>query len=168
MRLAAVLVAALFIPAAGHATEAPSPAPFAASWERCGTLHGASVCTWMTMRQNGTRVCAVREDFATNAYYTHRLTGTADGNRVHFDQICGDPGSETETFCAGSAPEGEVNVGWGAYDRTLSVCDGLLSEGAAACTGEPDDAAMTNVPADSLPLSEEDLAWLNACEGGLE
>lgn len=168
MRVVAILLGALFVPAIGHGAEGTSPAPVTASWERCETYLGASVCAWTVLVQNGARVCGVQQDFATNAYYTHRLIGTAEGNRVHFDRICGDPGSETGTFCTGSAPENAVDVGWGHYDRTLHLCDGFLSDGPDGCSEAPDDMAMLSVPVGSLPLSEDDRAWLDACASGLD
>ncbi len=111
-------------------------------------------------------MCAIRQDFATNAYYTHRLIGTVNANRVHFDRICGDPGSETDTFCAGHAPEGAQKIGWSSYDQTVHLCESGLSDTPTGCTGTQDDQQMARVSTDRLPLSDEDRDWLAACANG--
>lgn len=135
-------------------------------WERCERHRDGSICTWTAMARNGSRVCAVRQDFATNVYYTHRLTGSADGDRVKFDQICGDPGSETDSYCAGQAPQGAQNVGWAPYDQTVHLCDGRLSDDPAGCTGANADADMIPISLARLPLTDDDRHWLTRCAAG--
>ncbi|MDJ0275893.1 hypothetical protein QLH51_03635 [Sphingomonas sp. 2R-10] len=162
MRTAIAFVAVLCGAAGTAMPHGRTGQPFSASWQRCETYRDASVCAWIAMAQKGLRACAVRQDFATNAYYTHRLTGTATGNRVHFDRICGDPGPETDSFCAGQAPEGVKNVGWTSYDRTLHVCKGHLVDDPAGCNG-PNGSGMERVSASRLPLSDADRGWLASC-----
>lgn len=166
MRIVIAALAALLVPACAMTSKHETEPPFTASWERCSTYRDASVCAWTAMVQNGARVCAVRQDFATNAYYTHRLIGAADGNRAHFDRICGDPSSETDSFCAGQAPEGAEKVGWASYHRTLHLCGGRLSDNPAGCTGVRDDMGMTRVSTSRLPLADADRDWLAACAAG--
>jgi hypothetical protein len=177
MRIAAVFLAALLVPASAGLTERSAPAPLSGSWQSCEDYQGSSVCAWTTMVQSGARVCGMQQDFATNAYYTHRLVGTAAGNRVHFDRICGDPGSETSTYCAGQEPPGlapgdRVEVGWGRYDLTHYVCNGRLYTARpgqpARCAGVSRAVGMPRVPASRLPLTAGDHAWLAACAAGRE
>lgn len=175
MRIAAILLAALLIPAASARTERAAPAPFTGSWQSCDEYQGSSICAWTTMVQRGARVCGMQQDFATNAFYTHRLVGTVQGNRVHFDRICGDPGSETNTYCAeppGLAPGETVQVGWGRYDLTHYICNGRLFTARpgqpASCAGASRAAGVPRVPASRLGLTDEDRAWLAACAAGRE
>lgn len=177
MRIAAILLAAMLVPASAAQPERAVPAPFTGSWQSCEDYRGSSICAWTIMVQNGARVCGMQQDFATNAYYTHRLVGRAEGNRVHFDRICGDSGSETNTYCAGQEPPGlapgdRVTVGWGRYDRTHSLCNGRLFTAGpgqpASCTGVPRAAGVPRVSASRLPLTPEDRAWLAACAAGRE
>ncbi|MFV0625420.1 hypothetical protein ACBY01_15605 [Sphingomonas sp. ac-8] len=155
---AAILIATACVTTA----EGEAEAPFTAGWEHCDTLRGASVCTWIAMAQKGTRVCAVAEDFATNAYQSHRLIGTATGSRVRFTKICGDPGSETDSRCPGQADEGTEKVGWTGYDRSFHLCKGRLFENPQGCEGG-DDTSMQPVSSSRLPISEEDRGWLATC-----
>ncbi|MDQ8758125.1 hypothetical protein RCO27_18010 [Sphingosinicella sp. LHD-64] len=177
MRIAAMFLVAVLIPAASARTERATPAPFTGSWQSCEDYRGSSICAWTTMVQSGARVCGMQQDFATNAWYTHRLVGIAEGNRVRFDRICGDPGSETNTWCAGQVPPGippeeRVQAGWGRYDLTRSVCNGRLFTARpgqpASCAGLSRTAGTPRVPASRLPLSDDDRAWLTACAAGRE
>lgn len=81
-------------------------------------------------------------------------------------RICGDPGSETDSFCTGQASKDAEKVGWTSYDRTLYLCDGRLSENPAGwtCTNDLD---MARVSTDRLSLSDEDRGWLVACTARL-
>jgi hypothetical protein len=171
MRIAAILLAALLVPAFAAFPERSVPAPFTGSWQSCEDYQGSSICAWRVMVQSGTRVCGMQQDFATNAYYTHRLIGTAEGNRVHFDRICGDPGSETSTYCAeppGLEAGETVQVGWGRYDLDLDLCNGRLSADPAGCPAGGRASGMPRVPASRVPLPAEDRAWLASCAAGRE
>lgn len=161
-RIAVACAAILVATACVTTAEGEADATFTGGWEHCATLRGASICTWVALAQTGTRVCAVSEDFATNAYQSHRLIGTATGNRVRFTRICGDPGSETDSRCPGRALKGTGKVGWTDYDRSFHLCKGRLSENSEGCEGG-DDTSMQRVSNSRLPMSEEDRGWLAIC-----
>ncbi|MBT2245805.1 hypothetical protein JQK15_20025 [Sphingobium sp. BHU LFT2] len=163
VRLACTVLAALLVPASVALSQQEKGAPFSGAWEHRDTYQGESIWAWEAMIQKGQRVCAISQDFATNAYYTHRLTGTADGNRVHFDRICGDRGMETDAYCTARAPNGADPYGWRSYNQTLHLCRDRLTPSSSGCNSVAEDAGMTRTSADRLPLSEEDRAWLSAC-----
>lgn len=155
----------------GVAASKPAPPPFEGLWRDCESWQGSSVCAYTALAQRGTRVCGVQSDFATNRYYVQRFVGTARGNVVEIDRICGDPGSETDTYCAGQAPADAAKVGWGAPDRQLSLCQGHLQVGnkgdAASCTRASARAGLPKVPRDDGDGPQaEDRAWMASCLQG--
>ena len=173
MRLA--LIAAL--PFAALLTGGAAPErlrlPFDGTWMHCETYRGASICAYKVMAQRGTRVCGVQRDFATNAYYTQRFVATADKSTARIDKICGDPGSETDTYCAGQAPTPGAKSGWGPSDRTLHSCgNGLFSAESGTpftCAGARPETGLPRVGSlkDEGPDSD-DAAWIASCIKGAE
>lgn len=151
---------------------ARAPAPFDGSWMGCETYQGTEICEYKMLAQRGDRLCGVQRYFATNAYYEQRFVGRVKANVAHIEKICGDPGSETDTYCSGSAPAGATKVGWQATDRKLGLCGGRLVEGgrdARSCTGTSERLGMPRV--DELGEQgprPEDRAWLAGCAGGIE
>ncbi len=171
MRLAMIMILSVAALGAGISASKPPPPPFEGTWMSCESYQGSSICAYTALAQRGTRVCGVQSDFATNSYYVQRFIGTARGNVVEIDKICGDPGSETDTYCAGQAPEGAEKVGWGTSDRQLSLCKGRLSGGkkgeVSACTNA---SARNGLPKVSRLNGEgpeaEDRAWMVSCSQG--
>lgn len=174
MRLAMI---ALLSIAAGVSVAKPAPAqapaPFDGAWMSCETWQGAEICDYTLLAQRGTRVCGVQRYFATNSYYEQRFVGTVKANVAHIEKICGDPGSETDTYCAGRAPSGAEKVGWGASEEKLFLCNGRLrgasGEDAASCAGATRQSGMPRVRTlgDQGPEPEE-RAWLASCATGAE
>ena len=174
MRIA--MIAMLSIAAgvsASHPAPALAPAPFDGMWRTCETYRGAEVCAYRMLVQRGSRVCGVQRDFATNAYYEHRFVGTVKANIAHIEKICGDPGSETDTYCAGRAPADAEKVGWGVSDDKLFLCNGRLlaasGDSPASCAGAARQAGMPRVrtPRGDGP-QPDDRAWLASCAAGVE
>jgi hypothetical protein len=155
------------------ASPARAPAPFDGAWMDCQTWRGSEICEYTLLAQRGTRVCGLQRYFATNAYYEQRFVGTAKANAAHIEKICGDPGSETDTYCAGRAPSSAEKVGWGKSDETLLLCNGRLlsaSGGATAdCAGATKQSGMPRVRSlgDQAPDAEEQ-AWLKSCTAGAD
>lgn len=174
MRLAMAI--ALTIAAGGAAsTSAPAqaPAPFNGMWRSCETYQGAEICDYKMLVQRGSRVCGVQGYFATNAYYEQRFVGTVKANVAHIEKICGDPGSETDTYCAGRAPDDAEKVGWGAADEKLFLCNGRLlaasGDEAASCAGVKRQWGLPRARAlGGDGPSSEDRAWLASCAAGTE
>ncbi|QCB54925.1 hypothetical protein E5675_11085 [Sphingopyxis sp. PAMC25046] len=157
---------------ASNPAPAQAPAPFDGSWMSCDTYQGAEICEYKMLAQRGDRLCGVQRYFATNAYYEQRFVGKVNANVAHIEKICGDPGSETDTYCSGRAPSGAAKVGWQAIDRKLGLCGGRLVEGGRdfhSCTSEGRHLGMPR--ADELGEQgpgPEDRAWLTSCAGGAE
>lgn len=163
--------------AAGIALSAPAPAsapaPFDGAWMSCETYRGAEICSYKLLAQRGNRVCGVQRYFATSAYYEQRFVGTAEAGVARIEKICGDPGSETDTYCSGRAPGDAAKSGWGASDDKLFLCRGRLfvasGDEAASCTGVRSGAGMPRVRSMRGQGPEpEDRAWLAACAAGRE
>jgi hypothetical protein len=155
----------------GGAASQHEPAPFDGAWMACETYQGANICAYTLMEQRGDRVCGVQRDFATNAYYTQRFVATAKDNRAHIDRICGDPGSETDTYCAGQAPADAAKVGWGTSDQTLQACGNRLHSvkdgDSFSCAGARPDAGLPKVRTlGSEGPEPEDKAWMASCLRG--
>ncbi|MBL0916390.1 MAG: hypothetical protein IBJ13_13035 [Sphingopyxis sp.] len=171
MRLAPLLLLPFAALMTGGAASAPTRMPFDGAWMNCEAYRGSSICSYKLMRQTGTRVCGVQRDFATNAYYTQRFIATAEGKNARIDRICGDPGSETDTYCTGRAPAGAEKIGWGASNRTLHACGdhlyGADSGKAFSCAAARPEAGLPKVRTLSNEGPEpEDEAWLAACAAG--
>lgn len=174
MRLA--IVALLSIAAGVSAAKpapASAPAPFEGAWMSCEDYQGAEICDYVMLAQRGPRVCGVQRYFATNTYYEQRFVGTVKANVAHIEKICGDPGSETDTYCTGRAPADAAKVGWGTSNEKLFLCQGRLlgtSGGRApTCAGVERQSGMPRVRAlgDQGPDPEE-REWLTACAAGAE
>lgn len=171
------LVMIILLVAAGAAVPIPSPArtpaPFEGAWMDCQTWRGAEICEYTLLAQRGDRVCGLQRYFATNSYYEQRFVGTVKANTAHIEKICGDPGSETDTYCAGRAPEGAEKVGWGNSKETLLLCNGRLlsaSVGANAdCVGATNQSGMPKVRTlgNQAPDADEQ-AWLKSCAAGAD
>ena len=171
MRLVSLALLPFAAFAAGGAAPEPAKAPFDGAWMSCETYRGATICAYKRMMQRGTRVCGVQRDFATSAYYTQRFIATADGKSARIDKICGDPGSETDTYCAGQAPASAAKVGWGTSDQTLFACGNSLystDNGAGfACSKAAKAAGLPKVRSLGGEGPEpEDAAWMASCLGG--
>lgn len=173
MRLVTMMILPVAALGTGISAAKAPPPPFEGTWMSCESYQGSSICAYTALAQRGTRVCGVQSDFATNSYYVQRFVGTARGNVVEIDKICGDPGSETDTYCAGRAPTGAEKVGWGTSDKQLSLCNGSLSGGtkgeASACTRASARHGMPKVarPGEEGPEAE-DRAWMASCVQGEE
>ncbi len=174
MRLA--LTAFLSI-VAGVSASAPAPAlapaPFDGAWMSCDTYQGARVCSYLLLTQRGSRVCGLQHYFATNRLYWQRFVGTARANMVKIDRICGDPGSETDTYCAGQAPSDAKRQGWGTSDKSLHLCRGRIF---SVRDGEKFTCSEVH-PEGGLPKvrslrrqgpQPEDAVWLKSCTAGAE
>lgn len=171
MRLAALLLLPFAALLTGGAAPEPTRTPFDGAWMSCETYQGASICSYTLMAQAGTRVCGVQRYFATNAYYTQRFIATAEGKSARIDKICGDPGSETDTYCAGRAPASAEKIGWGTSNRTLHACgNGLYGTDkgeAFSCAAARPEAALPKVRTLSNEGPEpEDKAWMASCAAG--
>ncbi|WP_374524317.1 hypothetical protein [Sphingopyxis sp.] len=171
MRLVPLAILPLAALLTGGATAERKRAPFDGAWMSCETYQGSRICSYTLTAQRGARVCGVQRDFATNAYYTQRFIARAEGNRADIDKICGDPGSETDTYCAGQAPANAEKVGWSTSDQTLHACGNRLY-GTEAGTSFRCAAAR---PAAGLPKvrslggegpEPEDAAWMASCLRG--
>lgn len=173
MRIAVILLAALLIPAAPARSQQAAPAPFNGSWWECRTTRGVGVCEGTFLVQSGTRVCGVSGESSSNYNYSDRFVATANGSQARIERMCGNGGTAGIPRCAGEAPEGAPNVGWGTSDRSLLVCNGRLrgiGPGASAsCTGGRRDAGLPRARDSRVRetvLSGEDRAWLEACAAG--
>jgi len=171
MRLASLALLPFAALMTGGAAPEPVRRPFDGAWMSCETYQGARICSYTLMVQTGTRVCGVQRDFATNADYTQRFVATAEGKSASIDRICGDPGSETDTWCAGQAPAGAEKVGWGSSNRTLHACGARLY---GADSNQPFSCADAR-PAAGMPKvrslggegpEADDKAWIAACARG--
>lgn len=100
------------------------PDPLDASWVDCEAFQGSTICSYEVTEQEGDRVCGIRRYFATNRYYWLRYVAKVEGDIARFEKICGDPGSDTDTYCAGQAPASAVRVGWGTSDELIAACHG--------------------------------------------
>lgn len=151
----------------------PAPAPFDGAWMSCETYQGSRICSYNLLAQRGDRVCGLQSYFATNAVYEQRFIATAKANVARIDKICGDPGSETDTYCAGKAPSHAEKVGWGTSDETLMICGGRLhgvSEGEPpSCASVSRQSGLPKVRSlgDQAPEATE-RAWLASCLSGAE
>jgi hypothetical protein len=168
-------IAAILTIAAGVSASTPAPAlapaPFEGAWMSCDTYQGAQICEYKILAQRGDRLCGVQRYFATNAYYEQRFVGTVKANIAHIGKICGDPGSETDTYCHGRAPAGAAKVGWQTTSRKLGLCNGRLfgSGNLHPCAGASRLVGMPKVgdPGEQGP-GPEDRAWLASCASGTE
>ena len=174
MRLVTAAILSIASLGVGVSATKPAPAePFNGAWMDCETYEGARICGYKLLAQRGERVCGIQRDFATNRYYEQRFVGTAKANVARIDKICGDPGSETDTYCAGRAPSDAEKVGWEKTDDTLLVCGGRLHGAAAgnapACAKVKREAGLPRVPSLGREAPDPDeLAWLASCVGGAE
>lgn len=171
MRLASLALLPFAALLTGGTTAEPAPTPFDGAWMSCETYQGARICSYTLMVQEGARVCGIQRDFATNADYTQRFVATAEGKRARIDRICGDPGSETDTYCAGHAPAAAEKVGWGDSNRTLHACGARLygadRDQPFSCAGAPTDAGMPKVRSLGGEGPEaDDKAWIASCAAG--
>jgi hypothetical protein len=171
MRLVLVAILAVAALGAGVSASKPKAAPFDGAWMSCQTWQGARICVYKLLVQRGDRVCGIQSDFATNAYYYQRFVGTARANSLHIDKICGDPGSETDTYCAGSAPASARKVGWGTSTKSLFACGGRLHVASNGdgfrCASAIRSAGLPKVRSLKGQGPEaEDRAWLAACASG--
>lgn len=150
-----------------------APAPFDGAWMSCETYRGDEICSYKLLVQRGSRVCGVQRYFATSAYYEQRFVGTVQGHVAPIEKICGDPGSETDTYCSGRAPRDAENIGWGTSTEKLFQCRGRLfstsSDAPASCKGVTSGMGMPRVRSlrEQGP-QPEDRAWLAACAAGRE
>lgn len=150
-----------------------APAPFDGAWMSCETYRGAEICSYKLLVQRGSRICGVQRYFATSAYYEQRFVGTVEGHVAQIEKICGDPGSETDTYCAGRAPRDAAKIGWGTSSERLFQCRGRLfstaSDAPASCKGVTPGMGVPRVRSlGEQGPQQEDRAWLAACAAGRE
>lgn len=171
-----IIITLLSLAAAGVAAwpaPAASPAPFEGAWMSCETYRGSEICSYKLLAQRGSRVCGVQRYFATNAYYEQRFVGTVTGGVAQIDKMCGDPGSETDTYCPGRAPRDAAKVGWAPSKERLFQCRGRLfstsSDAPTSCRGVTRDMGIPRVRSlGEQGLQPEDRTWLAACAAGRE
>lgn len=124
------------------------------------------------LRQVGNKVCGLWRYVATGREYEGRFTGTATLNYLKIDQVCGTPGGRASTYCADTAPKGEVNVGWNPSDEGVLICDGrlLIAKSVPRACPPPSQtatwdsrvsAAVARQDSDIFELSE--VAWVASC-----
>ena len=175
MRLFTVAMLSIASLGTGVSATKPNPAaePFNGAWMSCETYQGSRICDYTLLAQRGDRVCGLQSYFATNSVYEQRFVAKAKTNLARIEKICGDPGSETDTYCAGKAPSGAEKVGWGTSNETLMMCGGRLhgvSDGEAAiCPKMNRQAGLPKVRSlgDQAPEAAE-RAWLASCVAGSE
>ena len=174
MRLSIAVILSI---AAGISVSVPAPAaaptPFDGAWMSCETYRGDEICSYNLLAQRGNRVCGVQRYFATSAYYEQRFVGTVTGHVAQIEKMCGDPGSETDTYCAGRAPRDAAKVGWGPSSERLFQCRGRLfstsSDAPVSCKGVTSGMGMPRVRSlGEQGPQPEDRAWLAACAAGRE
>lgn len=171
-----IIITLLSLAAAGVAAwpaPAASPAPFDGAWMSCETYRGSEICSYKLLAQRGSRVCGVQRYFATNAYYEQRFVGTVTGSVAQIDKMCGDPGSETDTYCPGRAPRDAAKVGWAPSKERLFQCRGRLfstsSDAPISCRGVTRDMGIPRVRSlGGQGPQPEDSSWLAACASGRE
>lgn len=170
-----IVVMGMIAAAISVAAPAPAaaPAPFDGAWMSCETYRGAEICSYKLLAQRGDRVCGVQRYFATSAYYEQRFVGTVKGGVAQIDKMCGDPGSETDTYCAGRAPRDAAKIGWGASNERLFQCRGRLfstsSDAPVSCKGVTSGMGMPRVRSLGAEGPQpEDRDWLTACAAGRE
>ncbi|WP_439567538.1 hypothetical protein [Sphingopyxis sp.] len=174
MRLPIVVILSI---AVGLSVSSPAPAlapaPLDGAWMACETYRGAKICSYKLLVQRGSRVCGVQRYFATSAYYEQRFVGTVKGHVAQIEKICGDPGSETDTYCTGRAPRDAENIGWGTSTEKLFQCRGRLfsasGDAAVDCKGVMTGMGMPRVRSlGGEGPAPEDRAWLASCTAGRE
>lgn len=80
--------------------------------------------------QNGRNVCGTWDYTASSSGYAGQLKATALSNTVlRKDQVCGSPGSETQTECS---EEGTPQVAWEPADGKLYLVRSGMSEDSKA------------------------------------
>lgn len=177
-RLAILSILSLAALLLGISATKPAPTPFDGSWERCTKYQGIKICSHAVTTQRGNRVCGVEGSWASGRYYHTRFVGTADKASMRIDKICGRPGSDTDTHCAGQGPrhlDPDEKVGWGTSHKMVHVCKRRLHGGwsrdevfncatAVRDAGLPKVHRLTN---DDGPDPEE-RAWLASCTAGRE
>ncbi|WP_293717262.1 hypothetical protein [Stenotrophomonas sp. UBA7606] len=99
------------------------------------------------MIQHGDRICGTWTYFATGQENASTVVARAiSETKARRTQVCGRPGSETDTPC---------EEGWQQMDRPLELCAGKLSD----MTGVG-DACLADYEA--VPAAEDELAALEA------
>lgn len=127
---------------------------FAGAWASCEGAASPEECSRYLLVQRGERICGTWSYVASGQIYEGRVIAQASTRTLaRRTQICGRPGSETDTECAD---------GWQAIDKPLQLCDGKLSDMAGA-----DGACFADY--ESVPAAEaertalETQPWLQAC-----
>jgi hypothetical protein len=179
MRLVTVVLLSIAALGLGVSASKPVSTPFEAAWLSCDTNAGYRVCGYAKTTQRGKRVCGIEGYWASGRFYHTRFVGTAAGTSMQIDKICGRPGSETDTNCAGPYTrflDPKDKVGWGTSRNKFYVCKGRLHSGPADeafdCATAVRDAGMPKVrrlptPKEDGPAQEE-RDWLASCTAGRE
>ncbi|MBW8295822.1 MAG: hypothetical protein K0M74_08470 [Sphingopyxis sp.] len=95
------------------------------------------------------------------------------GHVAQLEKICGDPGSETDTYCAGRAPHNAAAMGWDTSGERLFRCRSRLfstsSDALASCKGVTPGMGMPRVRSlGEQGRQPEDRIRLAACAAGRE
>ncbi len=137
--------------------EPASPAvagTFAGAWESCEGTDSPDECSRYLLVQRGDRICGTWSYVATGKAYEGRVVAHAiSESKAQRTQVCGRPGSETDTECA---------TGWQKIDKPLALCDGKLSDMAGADGSCFADYEKVPVPQDQLAALEAE-PWLKTC-----
>ncbi|MGY3264403.1 hypothetical protein [Lysobacter sp. HA35] len=130
---------------------------FAGVWEDCDEGGSPDDCSRYVLVQHGDRICGTWSYVATADYYEGRLQAKAlSATTARRTQVCGRPGSETQTECAS---------GWQSIDKPLQLCDGKLAESSGSeCNARYRRSAE---PGTQLTALAEQ-PWVKACLAGAE
>lgn len=171
MRLLMATILSMAALGTGVSASKPEAASFDGAFMDCENFRDSYICAYKLLVRRGSRVCGVQQDFATNRYYYQRFVGTVEGDSVRVEKICGDPGSETDTYCAGASVAPTEKVGWGTSDQRLFQCHGRLY---SAKDGDPfscktarREAGIPKVRSlEGQGPESDDSDWLAACASG--
>jgi len=99
---------------------APIAGALAGEWEACEGTTSPEECSRYRLLQHGDRICGTWFYFASGKTYEGRVVAHAiSSTEARRTQICGRPGSETDTEC---------KDGWQRIDKPLRLCEGMLSD----------------------------------------
>lgn len=128
--------------------------PFAGAWASCDSTASPDECSRYLLIQSGDRICGTWSYFASGQAFDGRVVAHASSEtKARRTQVCGRPGSETDTECA---------KGWQQIDKPLELCDDKLSDMAGA-NGDC-FADYEAVPASQTELAELEVQpWLKSC-----
>lgn len=130
---------------------------FAGEWEACEGTSAPEECGRYQLLQHGARICGTWSYFASGKSYVGRVIAQArSSTEARRTQICGRPGSETDTEC---------EDGWQRIDKPLWLCDGKLGD-----LTRPDGTCFAHYRAVPMAASARHALqaepWMQACLSG--